>query len=161
MTAAIDKKYEEQILAGIPAGRLGQPEEVAGLVRFLALDPGEGPVCWGLGCRAMEHAREAGSVLAAAAAATVCFALRSELPAQRPPRLAQPPPPARRTPVRPAAAAKYVTGQTWAIDGARAGPMHLMLQGHRCCRAAALPHPKLCLLRVAAPSCALPCPQAA
>ena len=42
MTAAIDKKYEEQILASIPAGRYGQPEEVAGLVRFLALDPGAG-----------------------------------------------------------------------------------------------------------------------
>lgn len=41
MTAAIDAKYEEQILKGIPAGRYGQPEEVAGLVRFLALDPGE------------------------------------------------------------------------------------------------------------------------
>lgn len=41
MTAAIDPKYEEQILKGIPAGRYGQPEEVAGLVRFLALDPGE------------------------------------------------------------------------------------------------------------------------
>ncbi|PRW44528.1 3-oxoacyl-[acyl-carrier] reductase 4-like [Chlorella sorokiniana] len=39
MTAAIDAKYEEQILKGIPAGRYGQPEEVAGLVRFLALDP--------------------------------------------------------------------------------------------------------------------------
>ncbi|GLI68914.1 hypothetical protein VaNZ11_013465 [Volvox africanus] len=39
MTAAIDKKYEEGILKGIPLGRYGQPEEVAGLVRFLALDP--------------------------------------------------------------------------------------------------------------------------
>lgn len=39
MTAAIDKKYEETILKGIPLGRYGQPEEVAGLVRFLALDP--------------------------------------------------------------------------------------------------------------------------
>lgn len=39
MTAAIDKKYEEAILGSIPAGRYGQPEEVAGLVRFLALDP--------------------------------------------------------------------------------------------------------------------------
>lgn len=39
MTAAIDKKYEEAILANIPLGRYGQPEEVAGLVRFLALDP--------------------------------------------------------------------------------------------------------------------------
>lgn len=39
MTAAIDKKYEETILKGIPLGRYGQPEEVAGLVKFLALDP--------------------------------------------------------------------------------------------------------------------------
>lgn len=39
MTAAIDKKYEEAILKSIPLGRYGQPEEVAGLVRFLALDP--------------------------------------------------------------------------------------------------------------------------
>lgn len=39
MTAAIDKKYEEGILAGIPLSRYGQPEEVAGLVRFLATDP--------------------------------------------------------------------------------------------------------------------------
>eukprot|EP00877_Chromochloris_zofingiensis_P014851 jgi/Chrzof1/961/Cz01g34370.t1_KAR1[v5.2] len=39
MTAAIDPKYEEQILKSIPLGRYGQPEEVAGLVRFLALDP--------------------------------------------------------------------------------------------------------------------------
>lgn len=66
MTAAIDKKYEEGILKSIPlgepacqltraplkqnplppvcaciasSGRYGQPEEVAGLARFLALDP--------------------------------------------------------------------------------------------------------------------------
>lgn len=39
MTAAIDKKYEEQILGSIPLGRYGQPTEVAGLVRFLTLDP--------------------------------------------------------------------------------------------------------------------------
>lgn len=39
MTAAIDPKYEEAILGSIPLGRYGQPEEVAGLVRFLALDP--------------------------------------------------------------------------------------------------------------------------
>lgn len=39
MTAAIDPKYEETILGSIPLGRYGQPEEVAGLVRFLALDP--------------------------------------------------------------------------------------------------------------------------
>ncbi|GMH38597.1 hypothetical protein BSKO_06481 [Bryopsis sp. KO-2023] len=39
MTAAIDKKYEEAILAQIPLGRYGQPEDVAGLVKFLAFDP--------------------------------------------------------------------------------------------------------------------------
>ncbi|KAK9841091.1 hypothetical protein WJX84_007926 [Apatococcus fuscideae] len=39
MTDKIDKKYEEQILSTIPLGRYGQPEEVAGLIRFLALDP--------------------------------------------------------------------------------------------------------------------------
>jgi 3-oxoacyl-[acyl-carrier protein] reductase len=39
MTAAIDSKYEEGILASIPLGRYGQPEEVAGMVSFLALDP--------------------------------------------------------------------------------------------------------------------------
>lgn len=35
----IDKKYEEGILATIPLGRYGQPEEVAGLVKFLTTDP--------------------------------------------------------------------------------------------------------------------------
>ena len=39
MTAKIDKKYEEGILATIPLARYGQPEDVAGLVRFLAFDP--------------------------------------------------------------------------------------------------------------------------
>ena len=39
MTAAIDEKYEEGILKSIPLGRYGQPEEVAGLVKFLATDP--------------------------------------------------------------------------------------------------------------------------
>eukprot|EP00197_Chlamydomonas_leiostraca_P008033 CAMPEP_0202865484 /NCGR_PEP_ID=MMETSP1391-20130828/6153_1 /ASSEMBLY_ACC=CAM_ASM_000867 /TAXON_ID=1034604 /ORGANISM="Chlamydomonas leiostraca, Strain SAG 11-49" /LENGTH=277 /DNA_ID=CAMNT_0049545337 /DNA_START=83 /DNA_END=916 /DNA_ORIENTATION=- len=39
MTAAIDKKYEEMILKGIPLGRYGTPDEVAGLTRFLAMDP--------------------------------------------------------------------------------------------------------------------------
>mmetsp|Transcript_7108 Transcript_7108/g.12211 ORF Transcript_7108/g.12211 Transcript_7108/m.12211 type:complete len:285 (-) Transcript_7108:262-1116(-) len=39
MTASIDKKYEELILKGIPLARYGTPEEVAGLTRFLAMDP--------------------------------------------------------------------------------------------------------------------------
>jgi len=39
MTAGIDSKYEAGILSAIPLGRYGQPEEVAGLVKFLALDP--------------------------------------------------------------------------------------------------------------------------
>ncbi|KAA6418402.1 MAG: 3-oxoacyl-[acyl-carrier- ] chloroplastic-like [Trebouxia sp. A1-2] len=39
MTSKIDKKYEDAILATIPLARYGQPEEVAGLVKFLALDP--------------------------------------------------------------------------------------------------------------------------
>lgn len=39
VTAAIDKKYEEGILKSIPLGRYGQPEEIAGLARFLAMDP--------------------------------------------------------------------------------------------------------------------------
>ena len=39
MTDAIPESYVEQILATIPMGRYGQPEEVAGLVKYLALDP--------------------------------------------------------------------------------------------------------------------------
>ena len=46
MTAAIDPKYEEAILATIPLARYGKAEEVAGLARFLALDPGG----WAGGC---------------------------------------------------------------------------------------------------------------
>lgn len=39
MTDAIDEKYIGEILKSIPLGRMGTPEEVAGLTRFLALDP--------------------------------------------------------------------------------------------------------------------------
>ena len=31
--------FQETVTAGIPLKRLGKPEEVAGMVRFLALDP--------------------------------------------------------------------------------------------------------------------------
>jgi len=39
MTAVLGEEIEAKILQGIPLKRYGQPEEVAGLVRFLALDP--------------------------------------------------------------------------------------------------------------------------
>lgn len=39
MTAKLGDDIEKKILAGIPLGRYGQPEEVAGLVEFLALNP--------------------------------------------------------------------------------------------------------------------------
>lgn len=39
MVAKLDDSYLETVSAGIPLKRLGQPEEVAGMVRFIALDP--------------------------------------------------------------------------------------------------------------------------
>lgn len=39
MTSTLGPEIEKKILEGIPLGRYGQPAEVAGLVKFLALDP--------------------------------------------------------------------------------------------------------------------------
>jgi len=39
MTANLSEKTVEAVLANIPLGRYGEPAEVAGMVRFLALDP--------------------------------------------------------------------------------------------------------------------------
>ncbi|CAN4100553.1 unnamed protein product [Withania somnifera] len=39
MTATLSEDIEKKILQGVPLGRYGQPEEVAGLVEFLALNP--------------------------------------------------------------------------------------------------------------------------
>jgi 3-oxoacyl-[acyl-carrier protein] reductase len=39
MTAELDEAYLLKVTEGIPLKRLGKPEEVAGMVRFLALDP--------------------------------------------------------------------------------------------------------------------------
>jgi len=39
MTAKLSDEYLEEVSKGIPLGRLGKPEEVAGMTRFLALDP--------------------------------------------------------------------------------------------------------------------------
>ncbi|KAK9117473.1 hypothetical protein Sjap_016420 [Stephania japonica] len=39
MTAKLSEDIEKKILETIPLGRYGQPEEVAGLVKFLALSP--------------------------------------------------------------------------------------------------------------------------
>ncbi|XP_052176872.1 3-oxoacyl-[acyl-carrier-protein] reductase 4-like [Diospyros lotus] len=42
MTAKVGEDIEKKILGTIPLGRYGQPEEVAGLVEFLALSPAAG-----------------------------------------------------------------------------------------------------------------------
>lgn len=39
MTAKLDEAYLKKVCEGIPLGRLGKPEEVAGMAKFLALDP--------------------------------------------------------------------------------------------------------------------------
>jgi len=39
MTAVLDEEYLKKVCEGIPLKRLGKPEEVAGMTRFLALDP--------------------------------------------------------------------------------------------------------------------------
>lgn len=39
MTAELPEDLVEQVKKTIPAGRFGKPEEVAGLVKYLALDP--------------------------------------------------------------------------------------------------------------------------
>ena len=39
MVAKLDEKYLDQVSSSIPLKRLGKPEEVAGMVRFLAVDP--------------------------------------------------------------------------------------------------------------------------
>jgi len=39
MTAVLDEAYLAKVSEGIPLKRLGKPEEVAGMTRFLALDP--------------------------------------------------------------------------------------------------------------------------
>ena len=39
MTAVLDEDYLAKVSEGIPLKRLGKPEEVAGMTRFLALDP--------------------------------------------------------------------------------------------------------------------------
>ena len=42
MTAELSSEIEAKILSAVPLGRYGAPEDVAGLVRFLALDPAAG-----------------------------------------------------------------------------------------------------------------------
>ena len=38
MTAELPTEIVENVMKSIPAGRFGKPEEVAGLVKYLALD---------------------------------------------------------------------------------------------------------------------------
>jgi len=42
MTAELGPEIEAKILGAVPLGRYGSAEEVAGLVKFLALDPAAG-----------------------------------------------------------------------------------------------------------------------
>ena len=42
MTQKLGDDYLKQVSTSIPMGRLGQPSDVAGTVRFLALDPAAG-----------------------------------------------------------------------------------------------------------------------
>lgn len=39
MTGKLSEEYLAEVSKGIPLGRLGKPEEIAGMTRFLALDP--------------------------------------------------------------------------------------------------------------------------
>ena len=39
MTAELPEEIVSGVMGNIPAGRFGKPEEVAGLVKYLALDP--------------------------------------------------------------------------------------------------------------------------
>ena len=39
MTAELPEEIVDGVMKNIPAGRFGKPEEVAGLVKYLALDP--------------------------------------------------------------------------------------------------------------------------
>jgi len=39
MTDKLSDAVKEGVISKIPLGRMGQPEEVAGMTRFLAIDP--------------------------------------------------------------------------------------------------------------------------